>query len=272
MNFIFLEKITVFTHKYPIMYRGRGGYNNNNNNNNRGGRNGGGNYYNNNNPSNNLQRANEFVNQNMVTVEIQGWNNAPQQDLVNFISRKARIIISNTSVDSSGKLLLGQVRNMRDAQDLLKFTGARFAGQTLYIRIVDNLGINNTNNNINTNNNASSAKDTIELLKNFLISNYNPQIKMLDLQNVQNNQILINNGLFSNANTTSKFFPALMKVAQREKLDIESINLSNNNLDDYTKWLYELSLTFPDIKNIALSNNNIKKIDVFERLKINLIH
>ncbi|KAG0675655.1 nuclear mRNA export, poly(A)+RNA binding protein [Pichia californica] len=247
------------------MYRGRGGYNNN-----RGGR-GGYNNYNNNNPASNLQRANDYVNQNMITVEIQGWDNASQQDLVNFISRKARIVVSNTSVDQSGKLLLGQVRTMRDAQDLTKFSGARFAGQTLFIRIVDNFGLNN-NSNFNSNSGSSSsssngAKDTIELLKNFLLSCYNPQIKMLDLQNVQNNQILINNGLFSNANTTSKFFPALLKVAQKEKLEIESINLSNNNLDDYTKWLNELALNFPNIKNIALSNNNFKKIDVFDRLK-----
>lgn len=228
------------------MNRGRGGYNNN-----RGGRGG----YNS--PAHNLQRANEYVNQNMVTVEIQGWTNASQQDLINFLNRKARIVVTNPTLDPSGKLLQGQVRTMRDAQDLVKCSGLRFAGQTLFIRIVDNDNMNN----------SSGANNTIELLKTFLLTSYNPQIKMLDLQNVQNNQALISNGLFSNANTTSKFFPALIKVAQKEKIELESINLSNNNLDDHSRWLYELSLAFPNVKNIALSNNNIRKIDLFDKLK-----
>lgn len=233
------------------MYRGRGGY--------RGGRGGG--FHNT--PASNLQRANEYVNQNMVTVEIQGWNNAPQQDLINFLSRKARIVVTNPTIDSTGNLLLGQVKTMREAEELTRLTGIRFAGQHLTIKIVDSTGINGAGGNSG----ASGAKTTIELLKNFLLSSYNAQIKMLDLQNVQNNQILINNGLFSNANTTSKFFPALLKVAQKENLVIESINLSNNNLDEHTRWLHELSLAFPNIQNIALSNNNIKKVDIFDRLK-----
>ncbi|GAV27033.1 hypothetical protein PMKS-000494 [Pichia membranifaciens] len=228
------------------MHRGRGGYNNN-----RGGRGG----YNT--PAHNLQRANDYVNQNMVTVEIQGWTNASQQDLINFLNRKARIVVTNPTVDPSGKLLQGQVRTMRDAQDLVKCSGLRFAGQTLFIRILDNNGMND----------QTGAKNTIELLRNFILVSYNSEIRMLDLQNVQNNQTLVNNGLFSNANTTSKFFPALMKVAQKEKIQIDSINLSNNNLDDHSRWLYELSLCFPNVKNIALSNNNIRKIDLFDRLK-----
>lgn len=230
------------------MYRGRGGYNSN-----RGGRGG----YNS--PAHNLQRANDFANQNMITVEIQGWDNAPQQDLINFLSRKARIVVSNPTVDPSGKLLQGQVRTMRDAQDLVKCTGMRFANQSLHIRIVDTIGINNG---------VSGAKmNTIDLLRNFLKSRYNGQAKMLDLSNVRNDQALINNGLFANSSTSSKFFPALMKVAEQEKIDIDSINLSNNNIDDHSRWLNDLSHSFPNVKNIALSNNNIKRIDFFDRLK-----
>jgi nuclear RNA export factor len=230
------------------MYRGRGGYNSN-----RGGRGG----YNT--SANTLQRANEFANQNMITVEIQGWDNAPQQDLINFLSRKARIIIMNPNVDSSGKLLQGQVRNMRDAQDLVKCSGMRFANQTLHIKIIDSIGINN--------NTSGNKTNTIELLRNFLRSRYNAQIKMLDLQNVQNDQVLVTNGLFSNASTSSKFFPALIKIAEQEKIQIESINLTSNNIDDHSRWLHDLALSFPDIKNIALSNNNIRRIEFFDRLK-----
>ncbi|TID19227.1 hypothetical protein CANINC_003797 [Pichia inconspicua] len=232
------------------MYRGRGSFNNNN----RGGRGG----YSGNNSAHTLQHANEFVNQNMITVEIQGWNNAPQQDIVNFLSRKVRIYLQNTRVDPSGRLLQGQVKTKREADDLVKCTGLKFAGQTLHIRIVDDLGMGN---------NPSSATNTIELLKNFLLSRYNPQIKMLDLQNLQNDPTLVQNGLFDSANLTSKFFPALMKVASTQKLDVESVNLSNNNIDDHSKWLSELGLQFPDVKNIALANNNIKKVDFFDRLK-----
>lgn len=236
------------------MYRGRGGYNNNNNNNNRGGRGG----YGGNNGAHTMQRANDFVNQNMITVEIQGWNNAPQQDIINFLSRKVRIAVQNPRVDPSGRLLQGQVRSKKEADDLVKCTGLKFAGQTLHVRIVDDLGMGN---------NPASATNTIELLKNFLLNRYNPQIKMLDLQSLQNDPTLIQNGLFDSANLTSKFFPALMKIASTQKLEVESVNLSNNNIDDHSKWLSELGLQFPDVKNIALANNKIKKVDFFDRLK-----
>jgi nuclear RNA export factor len=262
----------LFFHGYPTaylsqtepnnMYRGgRGGYNNNNNRGGHGGYgHGNGNFGNN--PAQNLQRANEFANANMITVEIQGWNNATPQELVNFLSRKTRIIVSNTNVDQSGRLLMGQVRNMKDAEDLVKCNGMRFAGQALHVKIIDTVGVNNPSVG------GGGAKiNTIEILRGVLRSRYNAQSKMLDLQSLQNDPTVVSNGLFSNNNMASKFFMALMKVAEQEKFVVESVNMSGNNIDDYSKWVSELALTFPDVKNIALSNNNIKKIAFFEKLK-----
>ncbi|KGK37277.1 hypothetical protein JL09_g3565 [Pichia kudriavzevii] len=229
------------------MHRGRGGY--------RGGRGG----YSN--ANSNMQRANEYANQNMISVEIQGWNNAPPQDVVNFLSRKVRIGVQNATPDATGRILVGQVRTMKEANELVKCSGMKFAGGTLLIRIADDLGVANNSSN------PTSRVNTIELLKGFLMSRYDPSIKMLNLQSVNQDQTLVSNGLFSNANTSSKFFPALMKVAEKEKLEVESVNLSGNNIDDHSRWLHELSLSFPNIKNIALPNNNIKRIDFFDKLK-----
>lgn len=235
------------------MYRGRGGYNNSSN------RGGHGGYHNN--ASGNLQRANEFANQNMITVEIQGWNNATQQEIVNFLSRKVRVGVLNSTVDPSGRLLQGQVRTKKDADDLVKCNGMRFAGQSLTIRIVDNMGMNSVSGN------GGEKVSAVVLLKGVLASRYNAQIKMLDLQNIQNDPALVQNGMFQSAGIASKFFTALMKVAEQEKMSIDSINLSHNNLDDHSRWLNELALYFPDVKNIALTNNKITKVEFFDRLK-----
>ncbi|GMM31435.1 Mex67 protein [Martiniozyma asiatica (nom. inval.)] len=225
--------------------RGRGNY-----------RNTGGSHYNN---QNNNNQNNSNFNDNFITLEITGWDNATQNDLVGFLSRKTRVQLLN--VQTNGRILQGQVRNERDANDLVKATGIRFASQTLNIRIVDLIG----------NSGSSTHKvNTIDLLRQLLRQRYNSNMKMLDLTNLINDQMVVSNGLLNNNSMSSKFFTALMKVAEQEKLILDSVNLSMNNLDDHTRWVSELAVQFPNVKNLALSGNNIKKIEFFDRLKSKL--
>ena len=249
-----------------MYYGGRGGYNNNHNNNNRAG------YNFPNGPRGGNNNMNNFnSNPNYVTVEIQGWNNASPQEVISFLNRKTRVELFLGNV--VGNIVQAQVKTMKDADIIARCSGMRFAGQALHCRIANNNNNNNNhhNNSMNGGGNPAvnvAAKDsTITILRNFLISRYNQQNKMLDLQSCENDQVLASNGLFSNASTSSKFFPALMKIAEQEKLDVESVNLSGNNINDYSKWLSDLSHSFPHVKNIAMANNNVKKIEFFDKLK-----
>ncbi|KAG0674704.1 nuclear mRNA export, poly(A)+RNA binding protein [Kluyveromyces marxianus] len=190
---------------------------------------------------------------NLVGVNIRGWTNATQQDLLNFISRKTRISVRNSVVQ--GDTIVGYV-TPQEADQLVKFSGYRFAGNTLKIQKAGGSG-----GNVSTN-------DTITVLRNVLMRRYNAQTKMLDLGNLFNDPELVQRGMApKNVNTQSKMFPAMMKVASKEPyMVVESINLSDNNLRD-VNGVTTLAQTFPRLKNLCLANNNINRFHSLEAWK-----
>lgn len=194
--------------------------------------------------------------QNMVSVSVRGWGNATQQDLLNFVSRKTRISIRNSQVQ--GDAIVGQV-TPQEADQLVKFSGYRFAGNSLKIEKVGGA--------------AQSTSDTISVLRNVLMRRYNAQTRMLDLGNLFNDPELVQRGMApKNSNTQSKMFPAMMKVASKEPtMIVESINLSDNNLKDVT-GITTLAQTFPDLKNLCIANNNISRFHSLEVWKNKFKH
>lgn len=191
--------------------------------------------------------------QNRVKVGVKGWQNATKQDLVSFVSRKARIGIQDSSVE--GNLVVGYVNGRDEANQLMNWNGVRFAGNALKFEILaDNGGAGG----------AAGTTSTITLLKNFLYRRYNPQARMLDLGNLRNDPDLTTNGLFSTVSTQSKMFPAMMKLASKEnQMIVESVNLSNNNLRDLN-MIASLAQTYPGLKNLCLANNQISRFRALE--------
>lgn len=187
---------------------------------------------------------------NLVSVSIRGWTNATQQDLLNFISRKTRISVRNSVVQ--GDTIVGYV-TPQEADQLVKFSGYRFAGNSLKIHKAAG---GNTNPNTN---------DTITVLRNVLLRRYNVQTRMLDLGNLFNDPELVQRGMApKNVNTQSKMFPAMMKVASKEpSMVVESINLSDNNLRD-VNGVTTLAQTFPHLKNLCIANNSISRFHSLE--------
>lgn len=218
--------------------RGRGGFHHNNNN------------------SNNRQ------NNGQVEVEILGWNGASAQECVNFVARKCRIAINNFSVENNNAPLRGFVQNSKDAEALVQWSGVKFAGNSLKISIVNGIG----GLGLGANNPGGGTETTIETITMFLRSRYNPEIKLLNLSAVQQDPTLSAKGFFGSLLTTSKFFPALMKIASDLKLEVKSADLSNNNLSDL-QTISTLAPTFPMLENLALLNNNISRVKVFDTWK-----
>ena len=91
---------------------------------------------------------------------------------------------------------------------------------------------------------GNSGGSTIETITLFLKTRYQPEIKMLNLSSVQQDANLVSKGFFASISTTSKFFPALMKIAKELKLDVNSVDLSGNNLTDIST-ISTLAQTFP---------------------------
>ena len=231
-----------------MSYRGRGrggGYNNN--------------YQNRNNFGNQQQNVDAFVAANAYPIEIMGWNGASLSECINFISRKCRIVVSNYSVDQNTGVLKGYVRNESQANELLNWSGVKFAGQSLRF----SKGPSTISNQMGGGSTSGSGGSTIETITNFLKARYQPDIKMLNLSGVKQDANLNAQGFFASVSVTSKFFPALMKIASDLKLDVESVDLSSNELNDL-QAISSMTQTFPKLKNLSLQNNNLSRTKVFE--------
>lgn len=181
-------------------------------------------------------------------VEIRGWEGGSKDDLIGFILRKTHFKLQNVYI--SGPVLYANVRSY-EAGPLIKWSGVKFAGQSLRITLGDAQQQSQEA--------TPQVGDTIETLQAFLSSRYNAGLNMLDLQNMRGDQFLISKGLFATASTSSKMFPALMKIASDKLPGVLSVNLAENNLQDVS-GVTTLSQTYPSLQNLSLANNRIAKI------------
>ena len=160
-----------------------------------------------------------------------------------------------------------------DAPRITRLNGYQFAGATLKIAHM-NIEPHKPKTSIVNTATSTEGADVTELLKNLIARRYNHDTKVLDLSNLGQDPELVNIGMFGSNTTTSKFFPALMKVCdsgfaneQQKTEAVPSISLAGNglaNLDSVTT----LAQTFPNLKNLDLSNNQFKSIQSLDRWRM----
>lgn len=114
----------------------------------------------------------------------------------------------------------------------------------------------------------SKTEETKNMLLHVLANRYNESAKLLDLSSLGQDPELNASAIFDSKSTASKFFPAMMVVLEKafetkENLNssIESVSLAANQLEDLTA-VSSLSLTCPKLKNLDLSNNRFKDLQV----------
>lgn len=182
------------------------------------------------------------------------------QDCINFISRKCRITVFNASVDQQSRAIKGYVKTQNEAKDLITWSGVKFAGNSLRITKGAQAAVSGSGAG------GAGGNTTIETITEFLKSRYNPEIKLLNLSSVKLDPQLLAKGFFATVLTSLKLFPALMKIAADLKLQVDSVDLSMNELTDLTS-ISSLPQTFPYLQNLALLNNNFTKVKSFELWK-----
>jgi nuclear RNA export factor len=151
-----------------------------------------------------------------------------------------------------------------DAPKFLRLNAFQFAHSTLGIERHRAPSIKgDTSRSFET---TDTTSETKQLLTDVLNRRYHIEQKLLDLSKLGADEILIGNGFFGQDTTASKLFPALMKIANqlftsaKEKREaVVSVVLSNNELKDIS-MVSSLAQTFPDIKNLDLSNNKFADI------------
>lgn len=117
---------------------------------------------------------------------------------------------------------------------------------------------------------GATKESTMAMLKGVLARRYNIETKLLDLSALGSDPDLKASAIFDSRSTTSKFFPALMKVldgqfetAHAKHEAIVSVTLANNDLPNLTA-VTTLAQTLPQIKNLDLSNNAFKDLASIE--------
>lgn len=193
------------------------------------------------------------------------------KDLLNFLERKAtpsdamphETVRIRKSRDQGDALIMSVRRE--DAPRIIRLNGYQFAGATLKIAPFSIEPRKTT---------STEGVEVTELLKSVLARRYNDDAKVLDLSNLGQDPQLVNIGMFGSTTTTSKFFPALMKVCdsvfatEQQKMEaVPSVSLAGNglaNLDSVTT----LAQTFPNLKNLDLSKNQFKSIHSLDRWRM----
>ncbi|KAG8527056.1 uncharacterized protein KY384_008485 [Bacidia gigantensis] len=191
-------------------------------------------------------------------------------DLIAFIERKAsnpdapaREAVKIKKSRMEDDTLIVSLRS-EDVTKVLRINNFLFAGANLRIEIVPELDGSSGKND------ETETPQTVDVLRDFLSRRYNAESKLLDLSQMGSDEKLQSIGMFNTTSRESKFFPALMKISDsfftsnKDKEDaVVSVSLAGNALVDLTA-VSALSQTFPTIKNLDLSNNQLPSLKALD--------
>ncbi|RKF65355.1 mRNA export factor mex67 [Golovinomyces cichoracearum] len=196
------------------------------------------------------------------------------ESLIGFLERKAGGLDSrlNKAVKIKKSSRVGDsvfiTASKQDVAQILKLDKFQFAGVALSIKPCDPVlkCLGNENEGI-----SAEARNLKEELREFLATRYNVELKLLDLSRLGTDPKLQGMGLFKEGvKTAGKLFPAIMAICdglfktRKDKQDaITSIALTDNSLSTINH-ISSLSQTFPDIKNLDLSRNDISDLKAID--------
>ncbi|WQF78165.1 Putative nuclear transport factor 2 domain, TAP (TAP-C) domain, UBA-like superfamily [Colletotrichum destructivum] len=186
------------------------------------------------------------------------------RDLLMFLERKATTLSGrNKTVHIKKSSLRGDLVNIaaskEDAEEILKVNTFTFAGTQLEI--------SDSDGSIAKANEASAAaQETKQKLQSIMSLRYDMENKLLRLDALNQDEGLIQMGMLESKDRAEKLFKVMMRICDelfktpQAKIDaIHSISLANNNIDTVAQ-VEEMADTFPDLKNLDLSGNQIVSV------------
>lgn len=112
--------------------------------------------------------------------------------------------------------------------------------------------------------------DMTTKLQDMLSRRYNGDLKLLDLSNLATDPEFADSGMWTTSSRQSKIFNTLMLICDsmftspRQKQEaVQSVSLARNGLFSVTTFTM-LARTFPDLKNLDLSDNMLAKLQSFD--------
>lgn len=146
-----------------------------------------------------------------------------------------------------------------DAEELIKLNNFSFAGAKL--EITDSDG-----SLAKANAASAEAQDLKNKLTNVLSQRYITDTKLLKLDGLSQDQVLVAMGILESKDRVEKMFRVMMRICDelfktaKDKMDnIQSISLANNGIENVTQ-VEDLADTFPDLLHLDLSGNQISTL------------
>ncbi|KAG5924329.1 hypothetical protein E4U61_000885 [Claviceps capensis] len=196
-------------------------------------------------------------------------------DLLAFLERKATAFKTSTGNQARPVMVkkshvVGDYvfvgASQEDVDEIIKLNTFNFAGSQL--EIVE------TNEDLVDLHKATESKETVELrakLQSILSQRYLGANKLLKLDALASDTELVTLGMFETPERALKTFKGLMaicdglfKTATEKREAIESISLAANSIDDVAQ-VESVATTFPDLKNLDMSGNQIANMQAFDK-------
>ncbi|KUJ22431.1 uncharacterized protein LY89DRAFT_680575 [Mollisia scopiformis] len=191
--------------------------------------------------------------------------------LLAFLERKAsglddtlnRTVKIKKSLKKGDKVII--TASPQDIMEIQKLDGFQFAGTILSIKASTPIPSRSASEE-KKQEESPQTTDVKAKFRAVLEGRYNPQLKLWNLSALAIDPGLVSMGLFDGSTNTSKVFPALMAVCNSifptraaKKEAVVSVTLADNNLSNVGD-VNALAQTFPDLKNLDLSRNNLVDI------------
>ncbi len=151
-----------------------------------------------------------------------------------------------------------------DTPKIMRLQGFQFAGASIQLKQIPG--------DTDMNSEEPYPQSAGQIINNFLASRYDPSAKLLNLSALGKDPLLFSTDLHNDkSKALSKCFNAIMKgcdlsyESPQEKRDaVLSISLADNELRDVNP-VTTLSQTFPELKNLDLSNNKISSLRALDQ-------
>ncbi|KAJ2806905.1 nuclear mRNA export, poly(A)+RNA binding protein [Coemansia guatemalensis] len=198
-------------------------------------------------------------NDGRVQVSIKGWRGGTEESLQKFLSTKIGRAVGATDINYRGDVMYILVPSMEIAQDLLKLSGIRFAGDKLSIQVktrpVPFGSAGHAQDGFNGSRGGGSDSLAVrDRLVALLQTRVDPQGSVLDLSALSRDYII--QSLSANPLHDDKLFKAILVLAAQLYPGIVTINFADNGLSSL-RPLADIGAHFPNLRNLSLMNNAI---------------
>lgn len=199
-----------------------------------------------------------------MDILIAGFEAGTEAGVVPFLIQKSKKKWEPVDVKLDQGQMLLTVNDPLIARILVRLDGYIFGAQQLRIRLFDPTLAATL---ATTASEPNRKLTTIDIMRNFLKSRWNGDIKFLNLDDMSADPILKKSAIKPPGapGASASVGPALMKLAGEMFADVVTISFARNHLKN-VQQISTLAQYLPNVQNLSLQDNLIKEYDNLEAL------